>query len=276
MDNPLELLQKALGGIAIRPAGFGYLGRGDGSGVIVADVNKRLLWFQAGVGQPPATARLRDNISILPFIGEHPEFEGIRVQLGFPPENQTVLYITGFDQGEGTDSFKGITPQEQQQSAQRYSDVGSLINLRGAPNNPVDGELYVSPGGFINADGAQDWFGGGSTDPLCADAIALLSTDEHQMGLVYIDGTTGELALAVNTAEAGGVNDKQLFDTTTLTEITLPDNATPCAAVHLYFGQTTVTEEDIYRTADPRILFRNTGSATGTGSSDDSALYLAL
>lgn len=259
-DNTTEQIHKALNNVTTRPAGYAYLGRGDNSGVIIADANKRTCYTYT-LNQPPVPIPLVTNLNIL--VVNRPEMEGVRVQLGYPPQKPNVLHIVDFDYGEGLDSVAGITPQEQFLAAQHYPDVGSLINLRGAPNNPVDSEVYINPGFYINSAGAQAWWGGDSTQTLCATAIAALSSGNHQMGLLYIDGATGEAAIATNTEEVGGQGDKQLFDTTTVTEITLPDNATPAVTVHLYFGQTEITEDDIYRTADPRIVFRNTGAGGG-------------
>lgn len=277
MDEIVSLddLRAAFQGMVTLPKGNAYLGRGDGSGVIVADVNQRTVWTFT-LNQPPVPVPLIDGISILPFIGTHTELEGVRVRLGYPPENPTVLYVTGYDQGEGHASVAGITPQEQHQAAQKYVDVGSLINFRIAPNDPVDGEVRVMPGWYKDDNGNAAFFGGDSTDTLLTAAVAALSSGEHQMAVIYVEIATGDLAIATNTAESGGVNNKTDFDTTTIVEMTIPDGALLCGVVHLYNGQTSVTEDDIYRSADPRIPFDSTGTTGGGGgTTDDSARFIA-
>jgi len=260
-DNTRDLILNALGNIATRPADDSYLGRGDGSGVIVADVSKRLLYYFSP-NQPTATAPLLESISILPYIGVHPELEGMRIRMGFPPENRTVLHITGIASGQGLNSVGGITPQEQLEAAKKYTDVGSLINLRIAPNDPADTECYINPGWYKDASGNPAFWAGDTTGTITA-AIAALSSGEHQMAAVYIDTTTGEPDIVTNAAETGGVNDKQLFDTTTIEDMTHAAGETLVGAVHLYDGQTSITEVDIYRSADPRIIFDSTGSGAG-------------
>lgn len=256
MPNPTELIHKALGSIAIRPAGYAYLGKGDGSGVIVADANNRLLYYYTP-NQPTATAPLIDTINILAY--NRPELENARVRLGYPPEKPNVLHIVGIDQGEGLNSVKGITPEEQMIAAQRYSDIGSLINFRLSPNDPVDSEVYINPGWYLDNDGLPAWWNGDTTDTLLAAAIAALSAGTHQMAVTCVEAATNAPAIFTNTAAAGGVGDKQVFDTTTIVEMVIPNGYLLAGAVHLYYGQTLITEDDIYRASDPRIVFQRTG-----------------
>ena len=134
------------------------------------------------------------------------------------------------------------------------------------------------------------------------------------MAVVCLDITTADLAIFTNTASIGTAADKALFDWTTIaTEISITGIYIACGAVHLYAGQTVITEDDIYRSADPRVAFGKQGgfyqtiqdngtpetrrpilnfigatvadnpgnnstdvTVTGGGSSDDSALYLAF
>ena len=259
-DNMTAQIHKALNNVTTRPAGYAYLGRGDNSGVIVADPNRRTCWTYT-LNQPPVPVPLVTSLNIL--VVNRPEMEGTRVQLGYPPQKPNVLHIVDFDYGEGLDSVGGITPEEQFLAASKYVDSGSLINLRGAPNDPADGEVYINPGWYITDSGKPGWWGGDSSDTLCTTARAALGSGEHQMAVLVIDGATGLPGIALSPAEAGGVNDKQVFDNTTIADMTFADNLTPAVAVHLYFGQTVITEDDIYRSADPRIVFRNTGASTG-------------
>lgn len=254
-------IHRALGNVTTRPAGDGYLGKGDGSGVIVADISKRTLWVQANKGEPPTPMPLVTEIDIRSFIGVRHELEGMRVTLGIPPR-QTVLYVTGYDQGEGLAAVGGITPSEQLASKAQFPDVGSIINFRLSPNNPADTEIYINPGWYKAADGLPAFWGGDSTVDLLTDAIAALSASEHQMAVVYIDNATGEPAIITNTAESGGINDKQVFDTTSIMEMAHSAGEVLTGAVHLYYGQTTIAEDDIYRSSAPRLMFEATGTVT--------------
>jgi hypothetical protein len=260
MTSTRDELHSALSKIAIRPGGYAYLGKGDGSGTIVADFSKRLLYYYTP-SRPWATAPLVTSENILAY--NKSVLENTRVRLGYPSEQPSVLHILGLDTGEGYDAVGGITPGEQLISAQKFTDTGSLINFRIAPNDPADTEVYINPGWYINTSGDPAFWNGDSTDTLLTTAIAALSSGEHQMAVVFVNAATGAAAIATNTAESGGVNDKELFDTTTIEDMTIADNYVPCGAVHLYDGQTSITENDIYRSSDPRIVFNRTGSGGG-------------
>lgn len=262
-DTITAQIHRALNNITTRPAGYGILGRGDSSGVIVADPNKRTVYYQVASGQPPVTAPLVTTINILAI--NKPEMEGTRVLLGYPPAKPNVLHVVDFDYGQGLESVGGITPDEQYQAKAQYPDLGSMINLRIAPNNPTDTEVWINPGWYMDNNGNPAFWGGGSTTTLTA-AIAALTSGQHQMAMIYIDAATNEPAILTNTADAGGAGDKQLFDTTTIVDMAHSANEVPAGAVHLYYGQTVVVEADIYRTADPRVVFGTTGTAGSMSS----------
>jgi hypothetical protein len=273
MDFPesSKRIHKALGSITDRPAGYGFLGRGDNSGEIIANINKRLLYYYTP-GQPFATAPLSEAQDIRAYNKK--ELENTRVRLAFPKEQPNVLHIMGLDTGQGYDSVGGIMPGEQLNSKALYPDVGSLINLRGAPNDPPGTEIYINPGWYINASGNPAFMGGDTTDPLLTDAIAALSSGEHQMALILINAADGTFVLITNTAEAGTVDDKDLFDTTTIQDdmTILADRVPTGGIVHLYYGQTEITEDDFYRSADPRTIFNATGA--GGSAAPNNATYI--
>lgn len=261
ISDTISQIHRALGNVTTRPAGYGYLGKGDSSGQIVADTSNRLVWYQVAHNQPPVTAPLLTTISILAI--NRPEMEGTRVQLGYPPQQPDKLHIVSLDYGSGLRSVGGITPEEQLLSKAQFPDVGSIINLRLAPNNPPDSEVYINPGWYKDSSGNPAFWGGGSTDTLLTAAIAALASGEHQMAVLYIDNATGEAAIITNTAEAGDSGDKQVFDTTTIMEMSYAAGQVLTGAVHLYYGQTTFAEEDIYRSSDPRMGFDATGVVVG-------------
>jgi hypothetical protein len=268
-DETTSQIHRALGSIAVRPAGYTYLGRGDNSGVIIADMNARTCWTYTP-NQPPVPIPLVNDINIIAI--NRPELEGCRVLLGFPPQKPNVLHITDLDYTSGNASVGGITPEEQMVAAQQYMSVGNLINFRLSPNDPLDSEVYINPGWYLDLNGNGAWWGGDSTTPLLTAAIAALSSGTHQMAATFIDAATNTPAIVTNTAEPGGAGDKQVFDTTTIEELSTPSGYVPTGAVHLYFGQTLITEDDIYRASDPRIVFNRTGSS----NSLDSGLPLVI
>lgn len=262
-------LRKALGNLVEVPAGTARLGKGDGSGTIIANYQQRTVWyFDSVTSQTPSTAPLAQGLFLQAF--NRAELEGTRIRLGYPPYKSNVLHILGFDSGEGLTAVGGITPNEQLLAKVITVDVGSLINFRVAPQSTPDLTVHVNPCYYLDSTGALNFFGGDDFD--LTSLIGALSSGEHQMVLIALDNIVGGLVEFTSTAEAGGLADKDLFDSTTIvTDMTLDAGSIPLGAVHIYDGQTEVIEDDIYRTADPRVIF----DATGGGGSSDSALFLA-
>lgn len=266
-EDIAKQIRPALGQLGELPAGFARLGFGDGSGRIVADFSKRLVYY-FGSGQSTAAAPLARSESIVAY--NNPSLEGMRVRLGYPNYDPTRLHIMGIDSGEGLDAVGGITPQEQLASGSLYPDVGRIINLRLAPNSPNDSSVFVNAGWYWNADGDPAWFGGDTFD-LAADIAAL--DGEHQMAVICLDLASGELKRVLSAAEAGDDDSKTLLDATTAEDLSYGAADLPVGIVHLYDGQTAVVEADIYRDIDPRVLFTRPGAG---GGSDDVALHIAL
>lgn len=253
----------ALNEIGIIPAGYARLGRGDTSGVILANLaQRRCYYFDGPTSQPTVTAKLAQDISISAI--NNSALEGTRVRLGYPPYDPKVLYIVGFDTGEGLDSVGGATPQEQLENKGLYPDVGSIQNLRIIAQETPDTTVFVNPTPYYDDTGAWSIFGGDTTD--LSTEITALSSGEHQMAVICLDITTGDLVNVTSTAETGGVDDKDVFDWTTIYDLALSTDYIPAGAVHLYEGQTEIVEADIYRSSDPRAIFGKPMSSSGSGT----------
>jgi hypothetical protein len=264
MDKRQQITKRASGilrRVGFIPAGYARLGRGDGQGIILADEARRVAYIFDS-GQVTATAVLADNIN--PSAINKPEYEGKRVKLAYPP-NENRIHIIGFDTGEGYAALGGRTPNEQYNDGLMWMTVNNILNFRLSPNDPEDMQVYVQAGAYYDASGNWGWFGGDALD-LEADITALAS-GEHQMALIYHDISTNELGRLLNTAEAGGANDKDVFDAATILDMGLTSTQRPVGAVHLYDTQTLITEDDIYRSWDPRALFGSGG--VGALSRDD-------
>jgi hypothetical protein len=260
-DEIAKKIRPAIAQIGELPAGYARLGKGDGSGEIVKDAANRLVYYYSA-GQPTAFAPLGMNMNIAAI--NNPQFEGYRVRLGYPNYRPDVLHVLGIDAIEGVAAGGGLTPEEQYTGKAQYPDVGSIINFRLSPNGPTDSNVYVSAGYYYDDAGALQYFGGDLFD--LQTTIDALSSGEHQMAVVSLDISTGDLDVVTNTAESGGVNDKDTFNQTTVVEMTYGANDEAKGAVHLYYGQTTIEETDIYRRADPRVPFAKPGAGGGSGA----------
>lgn len=256
-------LTESLGRLGERTVGYARLGTGDGSGTIVADfAYRKVYYFDRDSSQVPAIAPLVQTINLISL--NNPDLEGVRIRLGYPPYNPKVLHVLGLDTGEGLDSVAGITAEEQLTAKTLYPSVGNITNFRVSPQETPDTTVFVNASPYFDSLGNWSLWGGDSAD--LANAITALASGKHQMVLVCFDTVTAALVLLTNTASDGGQTDKDVFDWTTILSITIDVHYIPIGAVHIYFGQIVVTEDDIYRSADPRAAF---GKQSGGLSYDD-------
>lgn len=241
--------RRALGRIGELPAGQAYLGKGDGSGTIIADYTNRLAWY-SGRNQPPALARVPTTINIMSL--NNPALEGLFVRIGYHPEASDRLHILGVDAGEGQQSLGGIMPAEQLQAAALYPSASNLMPLRLAPEATPSMSVYVNPGAYWErGTGIWAWMAGNYYD--ATSDIAALTSGQHQFLLVCLDTTDGAIAGVLNTASTG--SEKSVFNAMTISALSIPAAYMPCGAVHLYYGQTSIVETDIYRDFDTRVQY---------------------
>lgn len=251
--NQAELerrLGHAIGAVGEIGAGYALLGRGDGAGVIVSSFPNRTVYiFGSNVA---GEAKLAQGINLTAI--NKISLEGLRVKLGYPNYDPLVLYVTAYDSGEGVAALGGLSLNEQQQAAAQFPDVGRIVNGRLSPNNPTDLNIFVSPFPYYDLNGVWHSFGGDGLDTDFTSDIAALSS-QHQMAVVYFDVSTGNLGRVLSTAVTGGVGDKDTLDATTIAGLTFAAGYILVGTVHLYAAQTTIEETDIYRSADPRVIY---------------------
>jgi hypothetical protein len=241
-----KALRKPLGHIGEFPAGYARLGKGDGTGVIIADASRRLAWTFQEVGSVPSVYPVDQGIDIRSL--NNPTLEGFRVRLAFPNYAPDRVHIMGLDDGEGLSAVGGYTPQEQMNAAQAVPQTANIADFR---LSVVSGlTVQVNPGKYYqNSTGDWQYFGG--------DTLALTmptTSGYHQMQVIYLDTETGDLDVLSNTAELG--SNKDAFGYATIDALTIPDGALLSGAVHCVQGVTDLAETDIYRNADPRVIFQ--------------------
>lgn len=243
-DTYARAFRSALGQVGTIFSGYARLGRGDGSGTILADLSRRLVWYFDNQGTAVAPVVMEMNLVALNSAA----MEGQRVRLGFPPYAPETLHVIGFDSGESVAAFGGVTPEEQLSAAV----AAPAQPLRIAAQNPPDTSLWVQSGAYLGG-GRWNWFAGGSID--VSTQIAALTSGQHQMGMICLNGMTGALAVVTNTAVTG--SSKNEFDASTLGGILIPANYLPLGAVYLFYGQAEVREDttrnDLYREIETRV-----------------------
>jgi hypothetical protein len=253
-------LQASFGRIGEIPAGEAYLGKGDGTSTVIADSANRLVYTNDG--QTWTQTPLDQKVAITAVEGQ----AGIRVKLGRPNYDPRRVYVTGFTPSAVVQAFGGVLPGEQQTMASFYPDAGRIKDFRIAPQSPASLSVHVNGGAYYDITGEWSHFGGDDIDDDVVTAVGALSSGQHQMGVVVFDQSTGVLSLLTNTAASGGVSDKDIWDVTeVITILTGQTGVLPCGTFHMYYGQTAITEDDIYRQADPRVPFSRPPNMT-TGS----------
>jgi hypothetical protein len=234
-----------------------YLGRGDGSGVIIAAnaPDPRSVWvYQDTVeGRKFFPAALGSGCGI-PYE-DNPAFEGTPVILGYPPAS-TVLTVLSQGGLEGGAASGGPNLIEQKIIHASYTTNSQMVPLR-LDAYEVDGSyttlVHVAPAWYHDATGLDVTYFGGDTYDLAA-TIAALNAGEHQLALILLDTATGLLDLVTGTAAVG--TNKDAFSAGDIDDLAYVTTKLPCGAVHLYYGQTEIVEADIYRgEADPRVFF---------------------
>lgn len=234
-----------------------YLGKGDGTGEIIASAapDPRSVWvYQDTVeGRKFFPAALGTGCGV-PYE-DNPAFEGTPVLIGYPP-GSNVLTVLGQGGLEGGSASGGMTLIEQKVIYASYTTPSQIVPLR-VDAYAVDGAytklVHVAPAWYHDATGKDVKYFGGDTYDLTA-TIAALGAGEHQLALILLDTTTGDLALVTGTAAVG--TNKDAFDAGDIDDLTYAMTKLPCGAVHVYDGQTEIVEADIYRgEADPRVFF---------------------
>lgn len=232
------------------PAGYARLGKGDGSGVIIASLSDRTVYIYDATAQVPSAVPVVENVSIVAL--NNPALEGTRVRLGYPPWYPNRMHVMGLDTGEGLRAVGGVTPTEQASVAAFYPSATNLTALRLTPDTGLS--VWVAPAWYFHgATGDPQYFAG---DTLALDSVvSALTSGQHTLSLVCLDTLTGLLAHVDATASTGSLKD--ILGVWTIDGLTIPQGYQASGAIHLIYGQTSITEDDVYRgEGDPRVLYQ--------------------
>lgn len=247
-----------------------YLSKGDGEGQIIFDSSAApgVVWCYRDVAgvRESFTATLHPDSNI-PYQ-DNPDLETSKIPVTcFYEGDNPILWVTGQASQEGVLATGGATLIQQLITAVSYPAATNITELRIAPNFPTtDKRIYVAAGNYYDAHGNWTRFGEDWYD--FTSAIAALTSGQHQLAFLYLDTQTGSLGALYTTAATG--SDKSLLGAADIDAMSILSTYLPLGAVHLYYGQGTIIEDDIYRGAgDPRVLFSpppRTGYLAVTGS----------
>jgi hypothetical protein len=224
-----------------------YLGKGDGSGEILATTAAypRSVWCYQNTteGRTVFTAVLSAACGI-PYQ-DNPAYEGSAITIGYAP-NSRVLMVVDSVRLEGGSSTGGTTLVEQQITNTTYVLQNRLMPLYLSPLGGLT--VYVNPSPYYQpSTGSWKYFPGGDY------TVSVPGAGLHQITVVVLDTETGTLTSASNTAVTGTLKDD--FGYYTLQSVTFSPEHLISGAVHAYNGQTAISETDIYRDVDGRVLW---------------------
>ena len=249
------------------------LGKGDGSGTIVYDASKRLIWWfegeLGGVITSQGWAFLPSGVGVLPHDSKNDEGSPIQIRLG-PGETVPEVFKLMPD---AYIPNSGRTPAEQAQDRAAIPTLAQLDHLR---LRVVSNSNVVTAKGRVYYDDAVTGDRRFVVDPaLDLDGdITELESGEQQLAVVYLDARTGKLGRALGAIVPTGdtLPKRSTFKDYSVANVVLPSHTVPMMGVYLYFGQA-LNDDDLYRVYDLRPLFapliRNVYGATAAPTVDD-------
>lgn len=237
------------------------LTKGDGTGaLLVANGRAREIWVRRSDTRELFTAYGSPGLLFRLVDGDVTN-ETVEVRIGYPPGRSTGLKtVMDNDTEAGRSSIGSVSPMEAFLYQAFYSQASNLSTLRARPTTPtatndvsVDGPyFYAQP-----STGLLTYFTTGSVGSAVASAIAALSAGQHALGIVYLDKEANTLGILTGTAvsAAGTLPSRSEFGTSDVASIAVQYYQEPIIPVYLYYGQTSVSETDFFRSWDLRSIF---------------------
>lgn len=250
-----------------------YLGHGNDQTLITNPngLRPREVWFWRDTSQGRES-----GLAILPDWIPYDNLTalwGTEIEIGKWP-GSNIFEVLRITPDHGARKFGDYSLQDQKTNAAYYTPVSNMTTLRVTPTTPSPSLAVIVSSGFYEktSTGEQIYSSDGRTLSVSTEQAALAS-GEHQLTKVCIDTETDTLVLQTSTAvtAAGSLPARSEF---TGADVAAVDMSTylPIGAIYLYFGQTSVTEDDLLRNYEPRMPFTRSGS----GSAEiDSAIYIA-
>lgn len=277
MSNELSAaIRRTLGKVGAIPAGYARLGKGDGSGVILRAIEDRTCYYHEWNGAIPSYAPLAQELNLMSFNSAY--LEGVRIRMGYPSYAPDTLHILGIENGEGLKALGGLLPHEQFSAMGLNINLSNIVPLRCGATTPASTSIIINAGMYYDPVTPANRILGTTTFDL-ASAISSLSSGTHCMAVIYLNKSTGIISNLVSSAVLG--TDKSEFGGGTFSSLILYPHWQALSLIHLYFGQTAITETDFYRDIDPRLLFGSAISApyvtvNGSGAPTNSELTAAF
>lgn len=227
-------------------------GRGDGTGQLVYNFERRLIhFFEGDLGdfqRAVGIAYLPASVGLVLENGKHQEGLDMEIRQ-MPHSDQWMVYDV---KPTGTD---GRFPAEQRidkgaQPTLSQIDVMRVKSAGGLSFEVTEPFRYIQPSTGLEKI-AHDRVGS------VGAAVALLTSGQHQPGLLYFDEETGKMNVVTGAAisAAGVLPSRNEFQDYDYLAIVKPPHSRAVSNVYLYYGQTTLDELDYRRKDDPRILF---------------------
>jgi hypothetical protein len=177
-----------------------------------------------------------------------------QVRIGYPEGSsiQQILYITP---NVGMRSFGNQSPLDQKINAAFSPPQSNLPDLRTGTTSTPPLSLLVTEGNYIRPSTESLMHFAGATLTLSSQ-IGALTSGQHRLGLICLDPEPDALVFqgASAVTASGSLPARDEFSYAHLTAISI-STYIPLGAVYLYNGQTSITEDDLLRRLDPRVMY---------------------
>lgn len=231
-----------------------YLGNGNGTVRPDNPLSPRDCYYRNSLDQAvPSIAILSPNTNIP--LENVDAYDSIECVLAFPPGAAEPQIMRLAISGEY--ATNGRTPLEQAVLVAATPTQDKIATFRPQPTEPSSTftQILADPPFAYRSAFNLKYFITAYID--LAVPIAALASGEHQLALVYMLRSTGELTYATGTAVAavGTLPSRSEFLASDVEAITLPRGAYPAGVLYLYYGQTALELADHLYQYDPRQLF---------------------
>lgn len=232
-----------------------YLGDGDGNILVNNPLNPREVFYRTSLNENDRGVATLHPSSGIP-LDTIPDFQNEECILAYPPNSKEPHIMRLAD--TGLRKTGGNTPIEQKVNSAGQPSVERITTFYALPmpSASMQVQVFADPP-LLYSDGITQRFFFTQTLDLTS-AQAALASGEHRIALSVLNPYTRAIEAvlgAITTADNTPPSRAEF--TKTAIEALAAMYYYPAAVIYLYYGQDVIgiTEDDIYRNLDPRILW---------------------
>lgn len=178
-----------------------------------------------------------------------------RITIGYPPRSR-ILHVKGVAKTMESNQVQGNASQiEQYLTGIANPGILNIVDLRVRQDDTPTTSVYIEPGFYEkpSALGIKQRWAGGLLD--LATPIAALTSTQHQLAIIYLDTESAALGYNLTTATSSDAPLPARSALVDISGVTLTSGRLAVGTVYLYYGQTSVTQDDCRPLLDPRLSY---------------------